>query len=207
MSDEQKQGEKHFYEKGWFFIALTVSFVLVLVGNTMVNNSLPTPVTLTPTPSPISIPKIDNVGPKWDYVNLTPEIFNEIILKIKSAPNTEAKATVSGELSSVTFYYSFVFHDPCEPLLKDTLVLEIETITYVDKNGQKYPNGPITDYITMRDIDHDTYPEDYVISEELNPALGLCFKLTPLTKDTPDIDNLLSLWEAGMNYFMANLLK
>ena len=102
-----------------------------------------------------------DIGPKWDYVSLTPEIFNKIIQKIKSAPNSEIKSTKFGEQGSITFYYSFVAHDSCEPLLKDYLVFELESTTYVDKNGQKYPDGPITDYYVMRDTDHDTYPEDY----------------------------------------------
>lgn len=161
--------------------------------------------TSIPTPPP---PEEDNVGPKWDYISLTPGIFNKIIQKIKSAPNTEIKAIESGGQSTVTFYYSFVTHDPCEPLLKDFLVFEIETTTYVDENGQQYPNGPNTDYYAMRDIDHDNFPEDYFIpGDKPNPDAKLCDPFLPLTKDTPDIDGLLSLWETGMNYFDKNLLK
>lgn len=153
-------------------------------------------------------PVTENVGPQWQYASLTPEIFNRIIQKIKSSPNAEIDVTKSGEQSSVTFHYSFVAHDPCEPLLKDFLVFEIESKTYVDENGQKYPNGPITDYYSMRDTDHDTYPEDYFTPGEPNPNAKLCdIKYLPLTGDTPDVKTLVSYWEAGMNYFAVNLLK
>lgn len=194
----------------WWIMGITI-FVVVIIVATSQSPTQPTSELILPTTEqPLSPPAID-IGPKWDYVSLTPEIFNRIIQKIKSAPNAEIKVTKSGEQGLVTFYYSYVAHDPCEPLLTDYLVLEIEIITNIDENGQKYPDGPITDYYVMRDTDHDTYPEDYYTPGE--PILDLSSPCDPridelpFTKDTPDGSEMLSFWETGMNYFAANLLK
>jgi hypothetical protein len=213
MNEQKPQNLK------WSWLALgIIGFFVIIVAAV---NQTPTQPVSEPTPSttmqllppsapPTEIPVSQNIGPKWDYASLTPEIFNRIIQKIRSAPNSEIKSTKTSEQASVTFYYSFVAHDPCEPLLKDFLVLEIETTTYVDENGQKYPNGPITDYYLMRDTDHDTYPEDYYTPEEPIPDAVLCdprIASLPFTEDTPHASEILSLWEIGMNYFAANLLN
>lgn len=196
----------------WWVLGISI-FVVVIVAVSSQTSTQPTSELISPTTEqPLSSPAapIVDIGPKWDYVSLTPEIFNRIIQKIRSASNSEIKSTKTSEQASVTFYYSFVAHDPCEPLLKDFLVLEIETTTYVDENGQKYPNGPMTDYYLMRDTDHDTYPEDYYIPGEPIPDAVLCdprIASIPFTEDTPHASEILSLWEAGMNYFAANLLK
>jgi len=203
------------YQKGngsiIFFIITIILLILILFSFTGKNNNqISTAPVLqqekTPV-IPITSPPIEDLGPKWKYVSLTPEIFDKIIRKIKSAPNSEMKAIKSGEQSAVTFYYSFVAYDPCEPSLKDFLVFEIETTTYVDENGRKYPNGPITNYYSMRDTDHDNFPEDYWTPGDPNPNAKLCDPFFPITEKTPDVDNLLAIWEAGMNYFAQNLLK
>lgn len=157
-------------------------------------------------------PLVDDIGPKWDYVSLTPEIFKRIIQKIKNAPNADIKAVISAdEQGSVTFYYSFQVNDYCKPSLKDVLYFEMVVITSVDENGQKYPNGPITDYYSMRDTDHDNFPEDYYTpGEPIHDLLPVCdprIDPIPFTKDTIDGNEMASYWEAGMNYFAANLLK
>jgi len=185
---------------------------MVINTNTL-NTYIPPGATTTPTidNKPVQTISPIDIGPTWDYVSLTPEIFNRIIQKIKSAPNAEIKATKTGEQGSLTFYYSFVAHDPCEPLLKDFLVFEIETTTDVDENGKSYPGGPITDYYSMRDTDHDTYPEDYFTpGEPIHDVSSVCdprVAYLPFTKGTVDGSEMLSFWEAGMNYFAANLLK
>lgn len=92
MDNKQAQVEKPFYQKGWFFITLTVSFVLILVGNTMTNNSpYPPP---PPPPPPVhetnklnfkEITQIDQtrmknifMGVMQNTISVTPNLKSEL---------------------------------------------------------------------------------------------------------------------------------
>ena len=132
---------------------------------------------------------------------LTPQTLNEIVQKIKSAPNSIIKLSANSDVGNANFYYS-VSSDPLDPKSKEALVFEIETITHVDENGKKYAGGSISDLIQMRDTDFDTFPNDYWTDE-----FGEDLKFRPLTQDTQGISDFLLIWANGMAYFRDNILQ
>jgi hypothetical protein len=143
----------------------------------------------------------DSLETPLDMSAMTPEIYNRIIEKIKSTPNDAIKASIDSGVSMTTFYYS-ISPDPLVPGSTNAFVLEIESETYLDEEGQQYPDGPVYDLIQMRDSDFDTFPNDYWTSD-----FGEDLTFKPLTETTPQITQYVTMWNVGIAYFKTYLLE
>ncbi|MDP3792210.1 MAG: hypothetical protein Q8Q89_00575 [bacterium] len=184
-------------------------FMLLIFGGIKINNYFyykNTPPVLQPSPpkplvSPQPMPTTQSTALPLDNSALTPQTFSKIMQKIKNAPNSIIKSSIDTKMGHINFYYS-VAPDPLDHGSKEALVFEMETTTNLDENGNKYPNGPISDLLQMRDTDLDTFPNDYWTDE-----FGEDLKFRPLTQDTPEIADYLSLWATGITYFKDHLLQ
>jgi len=172
------------------------------------------PKTLTPNPpySPQpSLPTADvstQNTPPLEVSALTPQIINKIVQKIRSAPNANCggypcvKTTFDSGVAVVTLIYELAA-DPLTPGSKEALVVEINTKDYIDENGKNIPQDKILEVLlSFRDTDFDATPNDY-----WSTGFGQDLNYEVLTRNTPNLVNILATWTFAINYFNQNLFK
>lgn len=223
MSGEERQPIKPVSKKQRPVLVIVVILLAVLGFYGMgvdknppsVSSEQPAPVASLPTellpekPTPASevasaetvLPSEENVVEPIDLSTLSPEVYNEIIEKIKSTPNRAIKASIDSGARLTIFHYS-IGPDPLQLGSKDSFLFQIESETYADEQGRQYPNGPVYDLVQMRDIDFDASPDEYWTSDFVEQT---SFK--PLTAYTPKKAYYEIMWDIGLAHFRTHLLK
>jgi hypothetical protein len=188
-----------------------IGTIVVVFTLGIISISYQQPETLTsnsPYPSP-SLPIMDvptQNTPPLDVSALTPQMINKIVQKIRSAPNTSCggypciKTTFDSGVAVVTLIYELAA-DPLTPGSKEALVVEINTKDYIDENGKNIPQDKIFEVLlSFRDTDFDATPNDY-----WSTGFGQDLNYEVLTRNTPNIVNILATWTFVINYFNQNL--
>jgi len=215
--ENKKENEKLVSKKNGLNTSVNIWMILIMVGFfTMGIISIIYQEPKTPTfdssyslPPSLSTADISTQNtPPLDVSALTPQIINKIVQKIRSAPNASCggypciKTTFDSGVSVVTIIYELAA-DPLTPGSKEALVVEINTKDYIDENRKNIPQDKIFEVIlSFRDTDFDATPNDY-----WSTSFGQDLNYEVLTRNTPNIVNILATWTFAINYFNQNLFK